>query len=54
MNKVCKTAVSMMGVGMVMGASYYMMLPKDKKKQFKDKALKMISADMDFMSEISM
>lgn len=54
MNKVGKTAMIMMGAGMMMGASYYMGLPKDKKKSIKDKASKMIKSDKDFMSELSM
>ena len=54
MNKVGKTAMMMMGAGMIMGASYYMGLPKDKKKNLKDKAIKMINADKDFMSDLTM
>ena len=54
MNKVAKTAMMAMGAGMIMGASYYMALPKDKKKSVKDKAAKMIKADKDFMSDLSM
>ncbi len=53
MNKVGKTAVMMMGAGMLMGASYYMGLPKDKKENIKEKASKMIKADKDFMSDLS-
>ena len=54
MNKVGKTAMMMMGAGMIMGASYYMGLPKDKKKDLKDKAVRMINADKDFMSDLTM
>ncbi|MBQ6546736.1 MAG: hypothetical protein IJL74_01910 [Bacilli bacterium] len=54
MNKVGKTAMIMMGAGMIMGASYYMGLPKEKKQSIKDKASKMISADKEFMSDLSM
>ena len=54
MNKVGKAAMMMMGAGMMMGASYYMGLPKDKKQNLKDKAIKMINADKDFMSDLTM
>ena len=53
MNKVGKTVMTMMGAGMIMGASYYMGLPKDKKKDIKDKAMKMFEADENFMSSMS-
>lgn len=53
MNKVSKTAIMMMGAGMIMGASYYMGLPKDKKNSLKNKAIKMAQADKNFMSELS-
>lgn len=52
MNKIGKTAMIMMGAGMIMGASYYMGLPKDKKNNIKDKASKMINADKNFMSDL--
>ena len=54
MNKIGKTTMMMMGAGMLMGASYYMALPKDKKKNLKDKAAKMVKADKDFMSDLTM
>ena len=45
--------LAVMGAGMIMGASYYMGLPKDKKKDIKDKAMKMLEADENFMSSMS-
>lgn len=54
MNKIAKTTMMMMGAGMLMGASYYMGLPKDKKESLKDKASKMINADKNFMSDLTM
>ena len=54
MNKVGKGIMMTMGAGMLMGASYYMALPKDKKKNLKDKAQKMLNADKDFMSDLTM
>lgn len=54
MNKIAKTTMMMMGAGMVMGAAYYMGLPEDKKKTIKDKASRMINADKDFMSNLTM
>ena len=54
MNKVAKTGMLMMGAGMMMGAAYYMGLPENKKKTIKDKASRMINADKDFMSNLTM
>ena len=54
MNKVTKTTMMMMGAGMMMGISYCMALPKDKKNNLKDKASKMLKADKDFMSSMGM
>ena len=54
MNKVGKTTMMMMGAGMLMGASYYMALPKDKKKSLKNNMSKMLKADKDFMSDLTM
>ena len=54
MNKIVKTGMLMMGAGMMAGAAYYMGLPKNKRKSIKDKAVKMINADKDFMSDLTM
>ena len=53
MNKVLKGTMMMMGAGMIAGASYYMGLPKKKKMELMDKAVKMFEADKDFMNELS-
>ena len=53
MNKVGKTAMMMMGAGMIMGASYYMGLPKNKKTDIRNKAMKMFQADENFMNSMT-
>ena len=53
MNKVGKTAMMMMGAGMLMGASYYMGLPKEKKENIRNKTMKMFQADEDFMNSMT-
>ena len=53
MNKVGKTAMMMMGAGMIMGASYYMGLPKNKKENVKNKAMQMFQADENFMNSMT-
>lgn len=52
MNKVGKTAMYIMGAGMIAGASYYAGLPKSKKNAIKDKAIDMMKVDKNFMDEI--
>ena len=53
MNKVGKTEMMIMGAGKIKKASYYMVLKKKKKKDIKDKAMKMLEADENFMSSMS-
>ena len=53
MNKIIKNTMMAMGAGMMMGAAYYMGLPKNKKDDLKNKATKMINADKNFMKELS-
>lgn len=52
MNKVGKTAMYMLGIASVAGASYYMGLPKSKKNDIKDKAMEMMKVDKKFMDEL--
>lgn len=52
MNKIGKTAMYIMGLGMIAGASYYAGLPKSKKEALKEKAMDMMITDKNFMDEI--
>lgn len=52
MNKIGKTAMYIMGAGMIAGVSYYAGLPKSKKEALKEKAVDMMVTDKNFMEEI--
>lgn len=45
MNKVGKTAMYMMGAGLIAGMSYYAGLPKKKKNEVKDTMMNMMRVE---------
>lgn len=52
MNKVVKSMMYVMGGSMIAGASYYMGLPKNKKQEVKDAAMKMMKKEKDCLDDI--
>ncbi len=52
MNKVGKAAMYVMGASMIAGASYYMGLPKNKKKDVKDKLQQKMELDKEVLDDM--